>query len=357
MGKNMFNNGIGNESKPVLSIGHSPDPDDAFMWFPITGIAGGEPLIDTGRFRFKAVQQDIESLNILSKSGKLEITAISMAQYPYIANQYAFTSCGASMGEGYGPKLVMRGDLFEKYFTRPEETHNSGDSGNGNSNITGENKITIETLRNFILTYAYGSTTGKKQKLKLAIPGERTSAYLGFRLMMGGKDSTTLLNDNVEIFAVAFDEIMQRVCKGEFDLGLVIHEGQLTFARYGLRLLADMGAWWTDTCNLPLPLGANVIRRDLDNIYGNGTLSEVTATLAASLNYALTHRDMAIDYALKFGRGLDKNLADEFVTMYVNKYTKDFGERGRAGVIEFLTQAGNAALCPRVNSFDFIEPA
>lgn len=293
------------DDRPTLRLGHSPDPDDAFMWFPITGIAGAEPALDTGRFRFEAVQQDIETLNRRSDRGELEVTAISVAQYPHVSDRYAFTSCGSSMGDGYGPRLVARANL------------------------------PLESLRD-------GTAT-------LAIPGRRTSAWLATGLMLGDAS-------RVRATEVPFDQIIERVAAGEFDAGLVIHEGQLTFQNHGLVLLADLGAWWTSRTSLPLPLGGNVIRRDLEDRFGPGTLREVTATLLRSLNFALEHRDQAIDYALQYARGMDRALADQFVAMYVNKHTLDFGPTGREAVRRFLSEAEAAGLVPGSAGVDFINP-
>lgn len=293
------------DDRPTLRLGHSPDPDDAFMWFPITGIAGAEPALDTGRFRFEAVQQDIETLNRRSDRGELEVTAISVAQYPHVSERYAFTSCGSSMGDGYGPRLVARANL------------------------------PLESLRD-------GTAT-------LAIPGRRTSAWLATGLMLGDAS-------RVRATEVPFDQVIERVAAGEFDAGLVIHEGQLTFQNHGLVLLADLGAWWTSRTSLPLPLGGNVIRRDLEDRFGPGTLREVTATLLRSLNFALEHRDQAIDYALQYARGMDRALADQFVAMYVNKHTLDFGPTGREAVRRFLSEAEAAGLVPGSAGVDFINP-
>ncbi len=293
------------DDRPILRLGHSPDPDDAFMWFPITGIAGAEPALDTGRFRFEAVQQDIETLNRRSDRAELEVTAISVAQYPHVSERYAFTSCGSSMGDGYGPRLVARANL------------------------------PLESLRD-------GTAT-------LAIPGRRTSAWLATGLMLGDAS-------RVRATEVPFDQIIERVAAREFDAGLVIHEGQLTFQNHGLVLLADLGAWWTSRTSLPLPLGGNVIRRDLEDRFGPGTLREVTATLLRSLNFALEHRDQAIDYALQYARGMDRALADQFVAMYVNKHTLDFGPTGREAVRRFLSEAEAAGLVPGSAGVDFINP-
>ncbi len=294
------------DNRPVLRLGHSPDPDDAFMWFPITGIEGAEPALDTGRFRFDAVPADIETLNRRSDRAELEITAISVAQYPYIADRYAFTACGSSMGDGYGPRLVAR---------RPG---------------------VLDALRD-------GDAT-------LAIPGRRTSAWLATGLMLGRPPG-------LAVAEVPFDQIIERVAGGEFDAGLVIHEGQLTFQDHGLVLLADLGAWWNRRTGLPLPLGGNVIRRDLEDRFGHGTLAEVTATLARSVRYALQHRTEAIDHALTFARGMNRALADQFVAMYVNNYSLDFGPTGREAVRRFLSEAAESGLTPRPASVDFINPA
>ncbi len=304
-----------NDDRPLLRIGHSPDPDDAFMWFPITGTDEQPPLIDTGRFRFEAVQQDIETLNQRSSVGDLEITAISIAQYPFIAETYALTHCGASMGDGYGPKIVAK--------------PNAVDTTNPNA------------IRDFLLN-SKGEAAGQKDAVGssggVAVPGERTSALLATSLMLG--------TNNFDWHAVPFDQIMNRVTSGEYRAGVVIHEGQLTYKKEGLVLLADLGEWWTAKTSLPLPLGGNAIRRDLDTQFGAGSILEITKLLSQSIRYALDHREQAVDIALKFGRGLDRALADEFVAMYVNEHTIDFGKRGRAGVLQFLSDAHNADLVP-----------
>ncbi len=296
------------DSRPIIHIGHSPDPDDAFMWFPLTGINGSPPLINTGNFRFQAVQQDIETLNHRAeKNHDLEITAISIAQYPYIQTNYALTSCGSSMGDGFGPKIVAR--------TPTTDFH----------------------------------TFLKNKNTKIAIPGNRTSALLATQLMLQTK--------NLNTHPIPFDQIIDRVATGEFDAGVVIHEGQLTFQNQNLHLLVDLGSWWTQNTTLPLPLGGNVIRRDLETKFGKGTLTDITRSLLNSIQYALEHRETAVDYALKFGRGLDRKLADQFVAMYVNKHTLDYGDRGRQAVTKFLTQSSNQNLTPPVKTpIDFIQP-
>jgi len=293
------------DTRPLLRIGHSPDPDDAFMWHPLTGRDGRGPAVDTGRFRFEAVAEDIETLNERSESGDLEITAVSVAQVPRIADRYALTACGASMGSGYGPKIVAREPL--------------------------EPEAILE------------------RDLVLAVPGTRTSAFLATGLLLGGR--------SFAFQARPFDEIIPAVRSGEFEAGVVIHEGQLTYDREGLHLVADLGAWWTERTGLPLPLGGNVIRLDLESIHGPGTLAEVTATLRRSLDHALAHRQESLDHALGYARGLERDLADRFVAMYVNEHTLDFGPTGREAVRRFLGEAESAGLVTARDEVRFVDPA
>ena len=286
----------------VVRLAHSPDPDDAFMWWPLVGLDGGGPLVDTGPFTFELVHDDIESLNVESESGTYEITAISCAQYPAVADRYAFTACGASLGEGYGPKLVSVGDqsLEELLGTQPT----------------------------------------------ILVPGERTSALTAMRLMCP--------DDSFTWKAVPFESIAQRLKNGEAAAGVLIHEGQLTWADDGLHLVADLGAWWQEQTSLPLPLGGNVIRRDLEELYGPGTLASISGMLNESVRWALEHRDEALDYALQFGRGIDRHKADEFVELYVNRWTLDFGPQGRSAVSRFLGDAARRGFLPSTGPIDFI---
>ena len=288
----------------MLRLGHSPDPDDAFMWWPLYGRAGEGPAIDTGRFEFTPVAEDIETLNERSETGDLEITAMSCAQYPRVRDTYALTACGASLGDGYGPKLVA---------SRP---------------------ATPEEL------VASGAT--------IAIPGRRTTAFLAASLRLGP--------GAFRFAAVPFDEIIDRVRSGDFDAGVVIHEGQLTFADAGLHLVVDLGAWWRDETSQLLPLGANAIRRDLEDQHGPGTLAEITRTLRRSVEHALAHREASLDYALGFARGIESSVADRFVEMYVNAWTLDYGPDGRAAVRSLLRRAHQAGLVPDPGEVDFVEP-
>jgi len=289
----------------TLRIGHSPDPDDAFMWYPLANFPDGtgpggksyKPTIDTGRYDFVHVLEDIQSLNERSAKGELEITALSIHQYPYVADQYAMTSCGSSMGDGYGPMVVA------------------------------PKMMTLDELR------------GKK----IAIPGERTSAWLALQLLLG--------QGAVEYEVVMFDEIIEAVVAGKFDAGLIIHEGQLTYANAGLNCVVDLGKWWTESRNLPLPLGGNAIRRDLSDEMG-----DICRVLLASIEYALEHREASVEYALNYARDMGADLADRFVGMYVNKWTLDYGDRGRTAVRQFLGEAAAAGLVPDCGEIDFVEP-
>ncbi|MCZ6837419.1 MAG: ABC transporter substrate-binding protein [Planctomycetota bacterium] len=293
------------DSPITIRLGHSPDPDDAFMWWPLFVLDGAPPRLDTGRFRFEPVMQDIEMLNRRSMSGELEITAISVAQYPQVKDTYAFTSCGSSMGDGYGPKLVAR-----------------------------EPMMTLEDL--------------KDPGVVIAVPGVRTSAFATTSLMLGA--------GAFKYEVVEFDRIIEAMVKGDYQAGLIIHEGQLTYADSGLHLVEDLGHWWTKKTNLPLPLGGNVIRRDLETLYGQGTLQDVTTLLAQSLEYALGHREESIAYAMDYARDMGTDRADQFVSMYVNKWTLDFGPMGRKAVSRFLNEVHAIGLGAHPGEVDFIEP-
>lgn len=281
----------------LLRLGHSPDPDDAFMFY---GLA--RDLIPTGRYQFEHVLQDIQTLNERARRGELEITAISIHAYPYVADKYAITSCGSSMGDQYGPMIVAA------------------------------QAMSIDDL---------GGKT-------IAIPGKLTTAFLTLQLCLN-----PLLGpcgQGYQIKVVEFDQIPAYVRDGHADAGLIIHEGQLTFAKLGLHLVRDMGMWWHEATGLPLPLGGNCIRKDL----GQPVMNEVTAILRQSIQFSLDHRSEAVQYALQFGRDLDHQLADQFVGMYVNHWTLDYGERGRAAITRLLQDGARAGLVPEVGEIEYI---
>ncbi|MGH7179859.1 MAG: menaquinone biosynthesis family protein [Tepidisphaeraceae bacterium] len=281
-------------STRTLQLGHSPDPDDAFMFY---ALAHDPPLISTGPFRFRHVLQDIQTLNQRAMNGELEITAISIHAYPYVAGKYALTSCGSSMGDGYGPMVVARSPL------------------------------TIEELRGKLI----------------AIPGQLTTAFLALQLCLGKA------GDAFRFEVVPFDQILGHVRGGRADAGLIIHEGQLTFQTSNLHLVVDLGAWWLEKTDLPLPLGGNCVRKDL----GRATCQDVTDIVKRSIEYSLANRAAAVEYALQFGRDLDRGLADKFVGMYVNKWTLDYGERGRAAISTLLRAGSEAGLIPGVPEIEF----
>lgn len=277
----------------LLRLGHSPDPDDAFMFY---GLA--KDLIPTGRYRFEHILQDIQTLNQRAMKGELEITAISIHAYPYVADQYALTSCGSSMGDQYGPMVVAR------------------------------QPMKLEELR------------GKK----IAIPGKLTTAFLALQLCIGKA------GEAFDFEVVHFDQIPAFVRDGKADAGLIIHEGQLTYAQSGLHLLVDLGVWWHRQTALPLPLGGNCIRRNL----GQSVMQEVTDILKTSIQFSLDHRKEAVDYALQFGRDLNRKLADEFVGMYVNQWTLDYGPRGREAITKLLQLGAKAGLVPEIGPIDYV---
>jgi len=273
-------------STSPVRIGHSPDPDDAFMYYAIA-----KGLVDTGPRPVEQVLEDIESLNRRALAGELEVTAVSIHAYAHLADRYALMPCGASMGDGYGPIVVAR------------------------------TSFPCERLR---------SRT-------IAIPGTLTSAYLALRLF---------LQSEVDFRIVPFDRILDEVAEGRVDAGLVIHEGQLTFGRMGLHKIADLGLWWREhTGGLPLPLGGNAVRKDL----GADTMRGLTRMYRDSIAYALSHRAEALAYAKGFGRGLDDPTNDRFVGMYVNEMTLDYGDRGRRAIARFLQEGAAAGIVPRVD--------
>lgn len=278
----------------LIRLAHSPDPDDAFMFY---GLASG--AVDSGPYQFEHILEDIQTLNERAMRGDYEVTAISIHAYAHVRDKYALTSCGSSMGDDYGPMVVAK---------RP---------------------MSVEELR--------GRT--------IAVPGLMTTAFLTLQLLLG--------RGGFKHKVVVFDRILDEVASGGSEAGLIIHEGQLTFEKQGLHLVVDLGKWWLARTGLPLPLGGNAIRRDL----GAAACKQITRIIRDSIQYGLDHREEAVKYALQFGRGLDNALADRFVGMYVNKWTLDYGQRGREAVRRLLGDATRAGLTPESGEIDFVEPA
>ncbi len=278
----------------VIRVAHSPDSDDAFMFYALA-----EGLVDTEGLTYVHELQDIESLNQRALRGELEVTAVSIHAYASLGDRYALLTSGASMGDGYGPRLVAR------------------TSADGSDSLPGPR--------------------GKR----IAIPGPLTSAYLALRLY----------EPDFIAVPMAFDRIEDAVANAEVDMGLLIHEGQLTYGDRALSLVADLGAWWLEKTGLPLPLGGNVVRKDL----GVDVVRKISRHLRASIEYGLSHRAGALDHAMKYARGLDRAQADTFVGMYVNDWTLDYGERGRRAITEFLSQGARAGLIGPDFRVEFVE--
>ncbi len=276
----------------TIHVAHSPDSDDAFMFY---ALAAGK--IETGELRYEHELSDIETLNRRALRGELEVSAVSIHAYAYLADRYALLASGSSMGDGYGPRIVAR--------TAAPEDPRAG-------------------LR------------GKR----VAVPGRLTTAYLALRLFQ----------PEVEEEVLPFDQIEEAVERGAVDAGLLIHEGQLTFADRGLHLWTDLGAWWMGETGLPLPLGGNVVRRDL----GDRVVAQIARDLRASVEYALAHRADALAHASRYNRGIGEERTDRFVGMYVNQWTVDYGPRGRLAVQTLLDRAHAAGVIPDPVAVSFV---
>lgn len=271
-----------------ITLGHSPDPDDAFMFYAIS-----QNKIDLRGYEFEHILQDIQTLNERAQRCELDITAVSIHAYAYLTEHYALLNCGASMGDNYGPMLV------------------------------GSRAYTREELK----------------KVRIAVPGKRTSAFLALQLFLGVPDA------QLNTVVVPFDQIFSALHQKKTDVGLLIHEGQITYEEEGFVLSEDLGRWWYQlTGGLPLPLGGNIIRRSL----GEKVMKNLSEILHESIVYGLEHRKAGVQHSMPLGRGLDEARTDQFIGMYVNELTLDYGERGRAGVREFLQQGTLAGIVPDV---------
>ncbi len=278
----------------TLTLGHSPDPDDAFMFYALA-----KDLIPAQGFRFQHVLQDIQTLNERAKRGELDITAVSIHAYAYVSDKYALLPSGASMGDGYGPMLVAR-----QKFSREE-----------------------------IL------------KKKIAVPGTMTSAFLALQLWIGKPAK------EFNYVVVPFDRIFSAIKNGTAEVGLIIHEGQLTYQNEGLIVCEDLGVWWgKQNDGLPLPLGGNVIHKKFDL----ATRRKISGILTESIQFSLDHRPEAVQHALQYARDMGRDLADKFVGMYVNHWTLDYGERGRESIRRFLGQAFERGLIPHRQELEFV---
>jgi len=272
-----------------IHVAHSPDSDDAFMFYALA-----THKIDTGDRNYIHLLNDIETLNRKALEGEYEVSAISFHAYAYMADKYALLSCGASMGNNYGPIVVSSKPI------------------------------------------AWESLGGKV----VAVPGLLTTAFLALRLFA----------PDVKYEVVHFDRILEEVQKGKYEAGLLIHEGQLTYREMGLHKVVDLGEWWLERCHLPLPLGGNVIKRSL----GTKLMEQVSNDIKRSIQYGLDHREEAVDYAMQFSRGLDLQKADRFIGMYVNELTLDYGEDGRQAVRLLLSEAASQNIIPKSVDLEFV---
>jgi 1,4-dihydroxy-6-naphthoate synthase len=277
-------------------LGHSPDPDDAFMFYALA-----EKKIDTRGHTFHHILQDIETLNQRAARGELHVSAVSIHAYAYLTERYALLPCGASMGDGYGPMLVSTVEPPPS----PDQVHDW------------------------------------LSKKLVAVPGLRTSAYLALKLF----------GVPVETVVVPFDQIFEYVRAGKAEVGLLIHEGQLTYAQEGFHLIRDLGEWWKTETALPLPLGGNVIRKDIPP----DIRKEVSEILKESIRYGLENRLAGIKHSMPLARGLDLNQADKFIGMYVNDYTLDYGETGREAIRQFLGRGKERGILPSAVELEFVE--
>ena len=278
----------------TLTLGHSPDPDDAFMFYALA-----RDLIPTSGLRFEHILQDIQTLNERATRGELDISAISIHAYAYVSSTYALLPSGASMGDGYGPMLVAK-----RPYTRDEIA-----------------------------------------RLRIAVPGTMTSAFLALQLWMGRPAR------ELNCVVVPFDQIFAAVNSGAADVGLIIHEGQLTYRNEGLVLCEDLGIWWgRENDGLPLPLGGNVIHKR----HAPALRKQISDILTASIQFSLDHRPEAVAHSLQWARDMGRDLADQFVGMYVNHWTLDYGEKGRESIRRFLGRGQDLGLLPKAPPLEFV---
>jgi 1,4-dihydroxy-6-naphthoate synthase len=300
------------DSTNVFTLGHSPDPDDAFMFY-----AMAENKIDLRGYRFQHRLEDIQTLNERALRGELHISAISIHAYAHVADKYALLPCGASMGDGYGPIIIAK--------RRNGETAKRRNQGAAVSSPP----TTDEAAREFLAAK------------KIAVPGTMTSAFLALQLFLGEFDYVV----------VPFDHIFDAIRTGRADVGLIIHEGQLTYEKSGFENIVDLGKWWKEQTGLPLPLGGNVVRKDIPPAVRKD-LSEITRE---SIDYGLAHREEAVRHSLPYARDMDANLAGKFIGMYVNEFTRDYGEVGRDAIRRFLAEAHNKGYIDAPVEVEFVE--
>jgi len=286
----------------VFTLGHSPDPDDAFMFY-----AMAENKIDLRGYRFEHHLEDIQTLNERALRGELHISAISIHAYAYVSKRYALLPCGASMGDGYGPVVIRKHPTSNIQHPTPKQSPS----------------------RDFL------------RGRKIAVPGKMTSAFLALQLFLG----------EFEFVVVPFDQIFDAVNDGRADAGLIIHEGQLTYARSGFQKVIDLGEWWKGETGLPLPLGGNVLRKNIPK----ATQHDLLEIIRESIEFGLAHREEAVRHSLAYARDMNADLAGKFISMYVNEFTRDYGGIGRAAIRKFLGDARDKGYIDAPIAVEFVE--
>lgn len=302
----------------LFTLGHSPDPDDAFMFY-----AMAKNKIDLRGYRFEHRLEDIQTLNERARRGELHISAISIHAYAYVADKYALLPCGASMGDGYGPMVVRKRQngtppVRSSAFTR------SPKGGTPNE---------AATIDDYARQAVHSAT--------IAVPGKMTSAFLALQLFLG----------DFKFIVVPFDKIFDAVQSGRADAGLIIHEGQLTYAQSGFEKIIDLGEWWKNKTALPLPLGGNVVRKDIPP----PVRRDISQIIRESIDYGLAHREEAVGYSLAYARDMNSQLAGKFIGMYVNDFTRDYGKIGRTAISRFLGDAHDAGYLDAPIEVEFVE--
>jgi|SRR5262249_24565001 len=283
----------------VFTLGHSPDPDDAFMFYAIA-----KTKVDLRGYRFEHRLEDIQTLNERAMRGELHISAISIHAYAYVTDKYALLPCGASMGDGYGPLVIAK--------RRPPNARRP----------TPNEDVDL-------------------RKALIAVPGTMTSAFLALRLYLG----------DFKYVVVPFDQIFDTVNRGEADAGLIIHEGQLTYGQAGFKKIVDLGEWWKRETGLPLPLGGNAIRKDIPP----DVRHDLCEIMRESIDFGLVHREEALQHAMPYARDMNEKLASKFIGMYVNEFTRDYGDSGRAAIRRFLGDAKSAGYVDKLVEVEFVE--
>ena len=291
-----------NSNSSTLLLGHSPDPDDAFMFYAMAA-----EKIPLHGYHFQHILQDIQTLNERALRQELHLSAVSIHAYSHLLDHYALLPCGASLGDGYGPMFV---------------------TSSNRSDLPAEH-ASLEEKKPWL------------RSQRIAVPGLMTSAYLAAQLCL----------ENFNYTVIPFDQIFDAIREDKADVGLIIHEGQLTYSNEGFTKILDLGAWWKEETGLPLPLGGNVIRKD----FSLEQRREINEIMKASIQYGLDHRRAAVDHSMAHARGMEVPLADKFIGMYVNDYTLDYGPTGRAAILEFLGRAAEKGLVPKLERLEFVE--